>query len=131
MHRVLVFFVCLSSPVLAAPPPEGSEDWEIMHPYADWIQHQNGAQGWCCDVADGRPVDARMSQNHWQVRLLHPETLPNAPAGWVDVPDNALLHGRNPIGFPIAWFYHGAVRCFIPGSATQYPGGRAGSPGLS
>jgi hypothetical protein len=115
---MLLLTAFLSSAVQAAPPPEGSEDWEIMRPYADWIQHQNGPMGWCCDVADGRPVDARMTESHWQVRLLHSEALPNAPPGWVDVPDDALLHGQNPTGFPIAWFYHGGVRCFIPGSAT-------------
>jgi len=118
LRRLVVLFLCLSAPAVAAPPPVGSEDWQIMRPYADWIQRQNGPLGWCCNVADGRPVDARMVQDHWQVRILHPETLPEAPSGWVDVPETALLHGENPTGFPIAWFYNGSVRCFIPGSAT-------------
>lgn len=110
---------------VAAPPPEDSDDYKVMHPYADVITSQHDQLGrWCCTVADGRPVDTHITgDGHWQVRFIHPETLSDdvvkpPPIGWVDVPDEVVIHGPNPIGVPIAWWYRGSVRCFLPASGT-------------
>ena len=103
-----------SSAAWSAPPPVGSEDWEIMAPYAAWIETQHTADGrWCCTVADGRPVEARTRGDHWQV-FISDAKFPNSPEGWADVPDDRVLHGANPTGFPIAWVMQGRVLCFAP-----------------
>ena len=87
-----------------------------------WIESQHDSGGnWCCNVSDGRSVDARVTgDGHWQVHFLHPETLSTAklPPEWADVPDDAVLHSANPTGVPIAWWYSGAVHCFVAASGT-------------
>ena len=113
-------FALLAAPAFAAPPSMDSDDWRIMGPHAAWIESQHTSDGkLCCSVADARPVDARISGNHWQVHFLHPETLTTTaaqplPREWEDVPDGAILRGVNPSGQPLAWWYQGVVRCFAP-----------------
>lgn len=97
----------------AAPPAEGSEDWNILAPHADWVRRLRLGIASCCDLADGRPVDARTRGDRWQVRW-RPGQLEGAPTGWTDVPPAVLLRVANPTGFPIAFWHAGAVRCFVP-----------------
>jgi hypothetical protein len=98
----------------AAPPAVGSEDYEIMHPFAEWVMHQNAPTGqWCCDISDGRPVEARTVGEHWQVYVTA-EKFPGSTPGWHDVPDVAVLHNPNPTGVPIAWVIHDHLYCFAP-----------------
>lgn len=109
---------------LANAPPVGSEDYEILAPFAEWIRTQDDAQGhWCCDISDGRIVQARTVRTgqddaegkpalRWQVLFLHPETLPayGRPEGWQDVEDSALVRDKqgrpvvNPTGIDVAWW---------------------------
>lgn len=122
MTRTLAVLLCLlSTHTLAAPPPEGSEDYKIMHPYAQWVTSQHDRLGrWCCSIADGRPVDAKISpEGHWQVMFQRPETISDdaaqpVPSGWINVPDDAVIKGANPMGVPIAWWYRGRIQCFCP-----------------
>lgn len=108
---VMLFF---SSGARAAPPPEGSEDWQIMHPYVEWVTSQHDRRGfWCCDIGDGRPVDARTIDDHWQVHVT-PQHFLGQPDHWLNVPDDKIIKGSNPIGLPILWLLHGNVQCFAP-----------------
>lgn len=113
----------------AAAPPVGSEDYEMLSPFAEWISEQRDS-GWrpCCDVADGRIVDVRVRDGRFEVLFLHPETLPEGrdrdgliwrrPVGWQSVPDAAIIKDadgkpvHNPTGIPVAWWYLDVVRCF-------------------
>lgn len=105
---------------MAHPPFVGSEDWEMLSPYSDWIQEQDNAKGWrCCDIADARIVDVRQNAGHWEVKFRYPEDLPApAPQGWQVVPDDAIVRDGNgkpvpsPVGLTLAWWYGGSVRCF-------------------
>lgn len=101
---------------LAAPPPVGSEDWEIMAPFSDWIRELQHEGILCCTMADGRPVQARTRGETWQVRW-RPGQLANAPTDWVDVPEKVILRIPNPIGMPIAFYLGGQIRCFVPPGA--------------
>lgn len=108
--------VCfLAFPALAAPPPVGSEDWQVLAPHAAWITGLRRGGVSCCDLADGRPVEARSRGEGWQVRF-RPGQLEGAPVDWVDVPAEAVIRGENPVGLPVAFWYGGQVRCFVPGS---------------
>lgn len=116
MFRLVLTFMLFVSPVLSAPPVVGSDDWEIMHDYREWIETQHTQFGaWCCTVADGRPVDARVHEGHWQIFVTE-EKFPRSPRGWTDVPDAAVVREPNPVGVPIAWVLGGRVLCFAPSS---------------
>lgn len=106
-------------PALAAPPAIGSEDHQILSPHGPWVRSLTipGSGASCCDESDCRPVDARRGPNGWQVRW-RPGQLPGAPTEWTDVPESAVLVRDNPTGIPIACWHGGAVRCFVPASAT-------------
>ena len=104
-----------ASAALATPPPVGSPDYEIMHPYKDWITTQHNKRGgYCCDWADGRPVEAHIVDDHWEAHVT-PEHFPGAPDKWVAIPDEKVLT-RNPTGSPILWYNveHDNVYCFAP-----------------
>lgn len=104
----------LAGPARAAPPPVGSDDWNVMHPYADWVTTQHDEAGrWCCNIADGRPVDAETRGNAWWAHIT-PEHFPGERDRWAEVPDNKVLHQANPTGSPILWLYQGRVQCFAP-----------------
>jgi hypothetical protein len=106
----------ISSAAIAKPPPIGSEDWEIMAPFVEWVQKQNAPDGhWCCDVSDGRPVESRMHNGHWQIYITE-EKFARSTTGWADVPDSAILHQGNPVGVAIAWVIGDHIYCFAPAS---------------
>lgn len=60
-------------------------------------------------------MDARQTNDGWEVRFRDPKRFPEAPKGWIKVPDKAVLHHwRNPSGLPIVWVMRGVIRCFGP-----------------
>lgn len=110
----LVAAFLFTVPAHAAPPPEGSDDWQIMHPYVEWVTTQHDRRGyWCCDIGDGRPVQARIADDHWEVHVT-PSHFPDEPNQWLSVPDGKITAGGNPTGTPILWLLHGNVQCFAP-----------------
>lgn len=110
----------------ADPPPVGSDDWNVMHPYKEWVAGQHDRLGrWCCEISDGRPVDARISGgDHWEVHIVPQQwaegnsTRPGPSVNgvltdhWMLVPDEKITHGANPTGHPILWMYQGRIQCF-------------------
>ena len=81
----------------------------------------------CCSRTDCKPVEARIrGDGRWEVwidRVTFPDGFSpaegHAPDAWVVVPEAAVLHGKeNPTGAPIACWYQGVVRCFVPGVGT-------------
>jgi hypothetical protein len=115
-------FMAIAAPVAAKPPIAGSDDYEIMRDFSDWVQAQRDSEGhWCCNIADGRPVAARKQGDHWQVWIGRKQ-FDGAPDAWVNVPESARLRdadGRpvhNPVGVPIAWWRDRRVLCFVEAS---------------
>jgi len=101
-------------PTQAAPPPVDSDDWKIMAPYKEWVTAQHDARGrWCCDIGDGRPVEARVADDHWEVHVT-PAHFPGEPDRWLAVPAEKITRNANPTGTPILWPYQGRVQCFAP-----------------
>lgn len=64
----------------ADPPPEGSEQWDLLSPYKDFIVNMRKPDGTmsCCDLGDGRgDLKERYVDNKLQVfvtRELYPNT---------------------------------------------------------
>jgi hypothetical protein len=106
----------------AAPPPD-SDDATELRPYASWIEAQtNAVVGSCCSTADGRIVDWRIVEEHYEVRFRQPDSIEGQPrpepGHWYPVPAAAVLRGSNPTGYAVAWWFargiDGPVRCFAP-----------------
>ena len=120
MRQLLALALLLSSfaSALSAPPPDGSEDAMLLAPYSAEISAASGANGRCCDLADGTAVDARPAANGWQIHFRN-DRFPNHPIGWIDVPPSAVLHKwTNPTGIPIVWWRLGQIQCFAPPSES-------------
>ncbi len=115
---MIVLSGAISLPVLAAPPPEGSDDYKLIMPYRDWVTSQHDALGrWCCDIGDGRPVEARIAGDHWEAHITA-QHFPGESDRWVTVPDEKITHNANPTGTPILWLYQSRVQCFAPPDGT-------------
>lgn len=114
---------CLPAVALAAPPPAGSPDADLLAPYADEIkQAMPGDCGRpfkysdsCCSIADGTVVQARVVDDHWEIHMLN-DRFPKMSRDWVRVPDAAVLHcWHNPVGMAMIWVQSdNIIRCFAP-----------------
>lgn len=138
MKRLALLALLVSHAAVAAPPPVGSDDWNIMAPFHEWVTTQHDTHGrWCCDIGDGRPVVAQIGQptgfgtftfqdsasadrgmserdtDHWWVHVT-PEHFPAETDRWAEVPEEKIVRGANPTGTPILWLYQGRVQCFSP-----------------
>jgi len=115
MLRYVLFFVTvflaspvLTTPLFAAQPPEGSEDYEQLMPYADWISGRTGKYGGlCCSVSDCRVVKWRMDGASYQAYVAKLDDrgfvkFPEAPDAWVTVPPDVIKRENNPTGVAIA-----------------------------
>ena len=122
----------------SAPPPINSEDYQTLHPFAEWLTKISDKNGnICCDISDGRPTEAqrgrpesatvpvdpdpRDGKEHWWVRI-EPKHFPGdkknplQPDHWTWVPTDKVVKNENPTGIAILWLYNGLVQCFIPGN---------------
>ena len=111
---------------LAASPPAGSEDDQLLSPYGPALRQAmpDAPDGTarpflytdsCCSTADGTAVDARPTNDGgWEVKFRN-DRFPDAPKGWIKVPKEKVLHHwRNPSGLPLVWWFSGQIRCFGP-----------------
>jgi hypothetical protein len=126
MKWTALVMMLMITPALAAPPDEGSEDWQVMHPYKAWIEAQKQTAGnpggSCCDWSDGRPVTALVcsaqpikdAHDNWTCGLgvisdIHwwafeePRHWPGVRPHWVQIPDELVGHEINPVGLPMMW----------------------------
>jgi hypothetical protein len=137
MRTLLIGALLWPALAWAAPPPADSEDSRIMAPYVRWITTQHDSAGhWCCDIGDGRPVEAEIrlvgrdgtpfdnigqssgesimpTAAMWFVHVT-PEHFPGQPDHWLAVPDDKIIRNANPTGLPILWLLQGRVQCFAP-----------------
>ena len=130
----LLVILLVISAARADPPPIGSDDWKIMMPYRAWVEQQHDTLGrWCCDIGDGRPVEARIVDKdanaltnsppapeldhvvgtHWEAHIT-PAHFPGETDRWVVIPPWKIVSGANPTGMPLLWMYRGRVQCFAP-----------------
>lgn len=110
----MVLAASLAWPANAAPPAPGTEDYDILKPHGEWIRTLRANGMLCCDWSDTRPVKVRTVGDRWQI-WLRPDQIIGAPVEqWLDVPDDAIIRGDNPVGMAIASWWGGRVRCFVP-----------------
>jgi hypothetical protein len=115
MIRQLAAIIALFAIVAAAwadPPPGADPNSEIGH----WFKSLHSKTGgWCCDISDGRPVEYRVTGDHYEV--LIGTQFPNGPdpAVWVEVPSHAVLERTdNPVGRAVAfWRRELGILCFV------------------
>ena len=77
-----VIWAAMSLPGGAAPPPPDSEDYQLLHPLADWIgKVRNAKQQLCCNIGDGTVVDVREVLGVKQIQFRAFDRFPDAPRG--------------------------------------------------
>jgi hypothetical protein len=80
----------------------------------DWVTSlKNGNGVACCATADGwkpEAVEWDVDRHGYRVQI---------EGHWVDVSEDAVIHGPNKLGHAEVWYYHidglPKVRCFLPG----------------
>lgn len=97
----LLALLALISPALAHPPDAAHGEW-LSSLETKW-------GGSCCNMQDCSHYPTRIVGDHYEIL---------ADGEWRVVPEDAILRIENPTGEPVACWYHGAVRCFVPASAT-------------
>ena len=124
IRKMLAVALLLSTPSLAAPPPSGSPQADMMAPYAEWVRglkNPNTGQG-CCSLSDCRVVEYRLTPEGYEA-FIDKATFPGGPDAWVKVPDYVVLHKDNPTGFAVACWasWHkdsSGFFCFTPSSGA-------------
>lgn len=83
-----------------------------------WVENlrdRNGVS--CCATADGfkpQEVEWDIAERSYWVKI---------EGRWFNVPDEAVIHGQNRLGYAVVWYIHDeeygfVIRCFLPGSET-------------
>lgn len=120
---VVAGFVLAAVSALAAPPSPDSPLIPRLAPYRAWIEGQwihchNPPTDtcWCCNIADGRPVEAeQMPDGHWRAHVT-PDLWPGQTDHWEDV-DPAIHVEHSPFmaqGFLWRSPQTGRNYCFAP-----------------
>lgn len=115
MHRSLlaaplVFAapLVLGSAAARAAPPPGADP--AMSPWFEDLR-QPGTGRSCCSIADCRPVDYRIVENHYEAFV---------DDQWMSVPPDKILHRfDNPTGRAVVcWTPALGIMCFVEGPGT-------------
>jgi len=109
--------LCLPALLLSAPTATAHDLDKTDHnspEVRDWVtslKNKNGVA--CCATADGwKPEEVRwdFDTKGYKVEI---------EGKWVDVDEDAVIHGPNKLGHAEVWYYHvdglPKVRCFLPG----------------
>src|ERR1035438_2172522 len=116
MARIVRYFpvsICLLAFTVIAPPVQAHDldktDNNSPEIKAWVLSLKNGPGVACCATADGwRPQDVEWDTNKKGYRV-------QIEGHWVEVPDEAVIHGPNKLGHAEVWYYHidglPAVRC--------------------
>lgn len=84
----------------------------------------------CCNEADGAYAQEEITDGHYRTRFTYaPWTYPfggpphkedERDSGWMDVPDDVVIHDPNRNGAPVVWWYMDndvvTIRCYAPGA---------------
>ena len=121
--------LALLAPLTAyAAPPHGITPDPAMAEYYHSLKVP-GTTALCCTIADCRNVRARvrLDADGSYEAYIDSATFPDddspyhghAPNAWVKVPEAVIIHDKpNLSGEPIACWYNGELRCFVPASGV-------------
>jgi hypothetical protein len=107
----------------SAAPPVGQPIDPEMHKWYESLR-QPGTGAGCCSIADCRPYDSRVADDHYEI-LDHTR--------WLPIPNNVVLHRENKAGTAIActrtqWNYgFGPPPASRPTSCASFPDQRPSS----
>ncbi len=94
ISAVASFMACASH---AEPPPVGSEQWNLLAPYSDFIRAMKTPAGdmGCCDMSDGRAeLRERAAGDGYKVYItkdLYPSADIPGEGMWIDVQPEDVL----------------------------------------
>ena len=105
----------------AAPPHDQPID-PVMHDWFQSLKQPNTGSG-CCSIADCRPYDSRIVNDHYEILFNN---------RWYLVPQEVVLHRENKAGTAIACMrtrwnfdfsppppdFDPTIMCFVPGPET-------------
>lgn len=94
-----------------------------------WFNEQKipGTDESCCSAADGVYAEEDIRGGHYWTRFVAIQHNYGAPpietdSGWVQVPDEVVIHDPNRHGAPVVWWWlsngRPVVRCFAPGGGV-------------
>lgn len=93
-----------------------------------WFRDQKipGTQSPCCSEADGVYAEEDIRDGHYWTRFVAKQYNDGAPvvellSGWMQVPDEAVIHNPNRHGSPVVWWgWNGnlIIRCYSPGGGV-------------
>ena len=92
----------------ASPPLKGSEDYDQLMPYSEWIAGRvSNKGGLCCSISDCRVVSWRTKGSAYEAFIATRDDrgftkFPGAPDAWVTVPTDVIKRDINPTGRAIA-----------------------------
>ncbi len=97
----------LAAAAYAKPPPDTDP---ALSPWFEDLR-QPGTGRSCCSIADCRPVDFRIVENHYEAYV---------DDQWMAVPADKILHRYdNPTGRAVVcWTPALGIMCFVEGPAT-------------
>jgi len=101
-------FALVALAASAAEPARGAPPENADSSLAPWFESlkQPGTRVGCCSVADCRPVDSRIVEDHYEALIA---------GRWMRVPPGRVLdHVPNPIGRAVAcWTPSYGILCFV------------------
>jgi hypothetical protein len=117
LHSLSKAGICVQA-LLLAPLSASGRDLDHhdnvspeIHAWVNGLKNQTGVS--CCATADGwkpEAVEWDFDKHGYRVQI---------EGKWVDVADEAVIHGPNKLGHAEVWYYHvdglPKVRCFLPG----------------
>ncbi len=109
MNRILPLAMLVLATGTAAAKPPPNPDPAVSPWYEDLRQPGTGRS--CCSIADCRPVDYRIVEDHYEAFV---------DDQWMPVPpDKVLRRFDNPTGRAVVcWTPELGIMCFVEGPAT-------------
>ena len=107
-------YILVAFPPLSAAARDMDQHGNVSLEIQQWVnalKNENGVS--CCATADGwkpEAVEWDFDKHGYRVQI---------EGKWIDVTDDAVIHGPNKLGHAEVWYYHvdglPKVRCFLPG----------------
>jgi hypothetical protein len=124
---------------LAGAPSHGRELYPGQYAQVDpavrqWFRSQKSPRTGisCCDEADGAYAEEEIREGHYRTRFTwrfcFARECQDLDSGWMDVPDDVVIHDPNRHGAPVVWWARASgtdaasakvrIRCYAPGGGV-------------
>ena len=100
----------------------------------EWFRSQKSPRTGisCCSEADGTYAEEEIREGHYWTRFTwrfcFAHECQDLDSGWMDVPDDVVIHDPNRHGAPVVWWTRASgteaatakvrIRCYVPGSGV-------------